>query len=157
MSTTQSGQTQTPQQRHREIQQAVEGLSTPRVTTDNSELLWFFPSRESQDYHRLAAMDEDIDEPFIDVYLDKTVKRRNGVIQIEASVVLYPARGQYTVAEEDIFAWTFDGYDQPREQAFLLNVPTYQQQINDAVERFVETAELRGQEMIAEADTEAEQ
>lgn len=125
--------------RQHEIKEEVRGLSAK--TPEMGEGMWYRPLRDNSDYFRYSV---DV-EPKYDVYLDTNVERKKwGDLRVTAKVEIFCVENQYLLNEltEDIFRFTFNGH-QPSERMFLMNIPTYQKQINEAVEYLAENAVAR--------------
>jgi hypothetical protein len=122
--------------RQQKIVEALDQLSMPEPP-DVDDGLWYC-DRTSPDYWRYSV--PDVDGPAKDVWLETEVGRDNaGVLQVRADVVLFDIQGLFELERRAIVSQQFDGH-QPREQAFILNAPTYQQQINDGAIEFYEQA-----------------
>jgi hypothetical protein len=67
-----------------------------------------------------------------------------GDLHVQAKVKLFDVEEEFLLPEftENIFQFKFNGY-QPSEQAFLMNILTYQEKIEDAVEYLAENAVAR--------------
>jgi hypothetical protein len=124
--------------RQNKIQQAVKDLSA--TVPGIGEGLWYRPLRENKNYFRYS-----IDDPEYDVHLETKADRMKwGDLRVEAKVKIFNVKDRFVLPEltQDIFRFTFNGY-QPPEQAFLMNIPTYQEKIEDAIEYLAENAVAR--------------
>lgn len=138
------------------IQRAVRDISTNAPTTDNRDLMWFKPDRGSPDYYRLVPRDGLEERGGYDVWMETEAGfDRAGHMQIRCDVVLYDLSIHDERMRETVFGRGFDGYDQPREQAFLNNVHHYERQAREHVQDFAETAEVwASHELVDQPDPE---
>jgi hypothetical protein len=124
--------------RQNKIRQAVRNLSA--TVPGIGEGLWYRPLRENKNYFRYS-----IDDPEYDVYLETKADRMKwGDLRVEAKVKIFNVKDRFVLPEltEQIFRFNFNGH-QPSEQVFLMNVPTYQEKIEDAIEYLAENAVAR--------------
>lgn len=126
-----------------EIRRAVQNISTTAPSTNDSDLMWFKPDRGSPNYYRLVRTDFDGGEEGYDVWMETDASFDTaGHLQVRCEVICFELGVRVQRDQETIFGTGFDGYDQPREQAFLNNVHHYEQQAQDAIDEFAETAKL---------------
>jgi len=98
---------------------------------------WHKPDRGSDDYYRLVVDDE----PRYDVWVTTEVTRkRHGALSVRVEVVLYDVVLRVEHDSSIVVSKAFDGY-QPREQAFLMNVHTYEKKTKETVEKYCRWAE----------------
>lgn len=136
-----------------EIKRAVTDLSTVAPSTDHSDLMWFKPDRGSPDYYRLVPREGYEERGGYDVWMETDARfDRAGILQVSCEVVLYELAGYAERERTRVFGDGFDGYDQPREQMFLLNLHHYEQQARDVVEEYAATAELWAEHELLKSD-----
>lgn len=124
-----------------EIRAAVRDLSAPNPAEEPPAGFWHKPDRGSPDYNRLVIGGE----PTFDVWLETEAEfNRAGFLDVRAEVVFHNVELRREVDRKTVFDREFTGNDQPREQCFLLNMPTYADQIGEAVQAFAERAVNRG-------------
>lgn len=122
-----------------DIRAAVNDISTTIPDDPDGGAFWFHPDRGHTDYYRLA---DDDAEPRYDIWLVTEADfDKAGFMQVEIAVAFYNCELDYMDSREVIVGNAFDGYDQPREQMFLLNLHHYEQQAREKVEKFASWAE----------------